>query len=131
MDIYTIIIILIGAAMVLYYQAKLKNSGERLDPQAFKEKLEQEAGTVIDVRTKGEHKAASLKITDQNIDIMQSDFNKQIEQLDKDRNYFLYCRSGSRSGKAQRIMKNMGFDRVYNIGGLQQLLNAGFDKKNK
>jgi len=129
MDIYTIIIIILGAAMVLYYQAKLKNAGDRLDAEAFKEKLEQDSGIVIDVRSEGEHKAASLDITDHNIDVMQSNFNKKIEQLDRDKNYYLYCRSGNRSGKAQRLMKGKGFQRVYNIGGLQQLLNAGFNKK--
>ncbi len=130
MDIYTIIIIIIGAAMVLYYQARLKNSANSLSPGEFKEKWKQDSGVVIDVRTEAEHKSARLDITDHNFDIMKGDFNKKIDQLDPGKNYYLYCRSGSRSGKALRLMKSKGFEQVYNIGGLQQLLNAGF-KKNK
>lgn len=129
MDFYTIIIIIIGAAMILYYRAKLKNSGETLDADTFKQKWQENSGVVIDVRTEGEHKSARLDITEHNFDITGSDFTRQIEQLDKSKNYYLYCRTGSRSGRAARVMEQKGFERVYNIGGLQMLLNAGFKKQ--
>lgn len=129
MDIYTIIIIIVGAAMILYYQAKVKNSEGRLDPDEFREKLNRDSGVVIDVRSKAEHSDASLEITDRNIDIMKGDFEKKIEKLDRNKTYYLYCRSGNRSGKALRIMKSKGFEDVFNIGGLQELLHSGFNKK--
>lgn len=129
MDIYTILIIILGAVMVLYYQAKLKNSADTLDPETFKQKWQQDSGIVIDVRTEREHKSARLDITDHNYDITGRDFTKKIEELDKNKIYYLYCRTGSRSGKAARVMKNNGFKQVYNIGGLQKLLNAGFNKQ--
>lgn len=129
MDIYTIIIIILGAAMILYYQAKVKNSEGRLDPEAFREKLSNNSGVVIDVRTEAEHKDASLDITDRNIDIMKGNFKDKIEKLDRDKTYYLYCRSGNRSGKALRLMKSKGFEEVYNVGGLQKLLHSGFNKK--
>ncbi|NGP75800.1 rhodanese-like domain-containing protein [Balneolaceae bacterium YR4-1] len=115
--------------MVLYYGAKLKNSGETLDPETFKEKWKQDSGVVIDVRTKSEHKGERLDITDHNYDITDSEFSEQIEQLDKSKTYYLYCRTGSRSGRAARMMEQNGFEHVYNIGGLQKLLNAGFNKQ--
>ncbi|WP_249066645.1 rhodanese-like domain-containing protein [Halalkalibaculum roseum] len=129
MDFYTIILIVIAAVMVLYYGAKLKNSGETLDPETFKEKWKQDSGVVIDVRTKSEHKGERLDITDHNYDITDSEFSEQIEQLDKSKTYYLYCRTGSRSGRAARMMEQNGFEHVYNIGGLQKLLNAGFNKQ--
>lgn len=129
MDFYTIILIIIAATMVLYYRAKLKHSGETLDPGSFKQRWKQDPGIVIDVRTEGEHKAERLDITDYNYDITSSDFTEQIEQLDKSKTYYLYCRTGSRSSRAAGLMEQKGFERVYNIGGLQKLLNAGFKKQ--
>lgn len=129
MDIFTILIILLGAAMILYYQAKIKNSESRLAPDAFREMLDRDSGIVIDVRTEAEHRDASLEITDRNIDVMKAGFEEEIEKLDRDKTYYLYCRSGNRSGRALRILKRKGFEEVYNIGGLQQLLHSGFNKK--
>ncbi|MDX1585373.1 MAG: rhodanese-like domain-containing protein [Balneolaceae bacterium] len=129
MDFYTIVVIIIGAALILYYRARLINSGERLDPESFKQKWEQDSGIVIDVRTEGEHNSERLEITDYNFDITKSNFTDKVEQLDHDKNVYLYCRTGSRSGKAARLMEKKGFDKVYNIGGLQDLTKAGFNKQ--
>lgn len=37
---------------------------------------------------------------------------------DRDTPVFVYCRSGSRSGTAEKILRNMGYSRVKNIGGM-------------
>lgn len=100
-----------------------------IPPQKFKELLEEEGGVIIDVRTKGEYHNGHLKRTDHNFDLSSADFERKIEKLDNSKNYFLYCRSGSRSGQAARIMKRKGFENVYNIGGMQNLVNAGFEKE--
>ncbi|NIT60686.1 MAG: rhodanese-like domain-containing protein [Aliifodinibius sp.] len=100
-----------------------------IPPQKFKELLQEGPGVVIDVRTKSEYSSGHLKKTDHNYDISSSDFEENIEKLDKDKNYFLYCRTGARSGRAAQIMKRNGFENVYNIGGLQSLVNAGFEKE--
>ncbi len=121
------VIIMVGAAIALFYFYKLKNSGNMIPPQKFKELLEEKGGVIIDVRTKNEYNNGHLKKTDYNFDFSSADFERQIEMLDKDKNHFLYCRSGSRSGQAAQIMKRKGFENVYNIGGLQNLVNAGFE----
>jgi phage shock protein E len=128
MDALTVII-LIGVAVALFYLNKLKNSKDMIPPQKFKELLQEGPGVVIDVRTKSEYNSGHLKKTDYNYDISSSDFEENIEKLDKDKNYFLYCRTGARSGRATQVMKRNGFENVYNIGGLQSLVNAGFEKE--
>lgn len=48
-------------------------------------------------------------------------FMQQTEELDKDKDYFLYCRSGGRSGQACMIMNSIGFKNTYNLmGGFDQ-----------
>lgn len=128
MDALTIIILL-GVAVAFFYLNKLKNSKNMIPPQKFKELLNEESGVIIDVRTKDEYNSGHLKKTDHNYDISAADFEKKIQKLDKDESYFLYCRTGARSGRAAQVMKRKGFENVYNIGGLQSLVNAGFEKE--
>jgi rhodanese-related sulfurtransferase len=42
-----------------------------------------------------------------------------IEQLDPEKSYYVYCRSGNRSGQACAIMNAKGIAKAYNlIGGV-------------
>lgn len=93
----------------------------------FKEMIEKERGIVIDVRTKQEYNAGHLKITDAQYDFLNGEFQDQIENFDKNKTYYLYCRTGNRSGQAARIMQNEGFKNVFNVGGFEELAEAGFD----
>ncbi|MBI5730608.1 MAG: rhodanese-like domain-containing protein [Ignavibacteriales bacterium] len=71
---------------------------------------------LLDVRTLEENK--SLRIPNSKlIDIHKPNFPDQIEKLDRSKSYLIYCRSGSRSHSACRQMKNMGFEKIYNLKG--------------
>ena len=71
---------------------------------------------ILDVRTKAEFD--QLHLTDAiNIDFYASDFKTQIDSLDKTKTFFVYCRSGNRSGKTMALMKELGFKKVYNLAG--------------
>ena len=100
-----------------------------ISPEEFKNKLEKVRGVIIDVRTLGEYKEGHLKEADFQHDYNAGEFQQQLGSFDKDKTYYLYCRNGNRSGKAARIMKMQGFDKVYNIGGYEDLANAGFETK--
>jgi len=53
-----------------------------------------------------------------NIDIyLGQEFMDEIEKLDKSKNYYVYCRSGNRSGQACAIMNNIGIANAYNLEG--------------
>lgn len=78
-----------------------------------------EGFVVMDVRTADEFKESHVKDAI-NIDIRERSFKDQLSKLDKNKIYKVYCRSGNRSGQAERIMKEMGFKDVENIGGLGQ-----------
>ena len=73
-------------------------------------------GQIIDVRTPEEHAQGYVEgATLMNIN--SSDFASKIETLDKKAPVYVYCRSGGRSGNAMNIMKEMGFEEVYNLSG--------------
>jgi len=56
-----------------------------------------------------------------NIDYSSQNFKDEIGELDKTNTYIVYCRSGNRSGEASKIMKDLGFKKIYNLeGGISQ-----------
>ncbi|KUG25007.1 protein containing rhodanese-like domain [hydrocarbon metagenome] len=86
-----------------------------LDSSTFEKQVKVDNDAVlIDVRTKSEHDEAKIP-NSQLIDIMDPMFLDKIEQLDKDKTYYLYCRSGNRSYHAGRAMIQRGFTKVYNL----------------
>lgn len=72
--------------------------------------------TVIDVRTPGEYSTGHLADA-VNIDIEGTTFDQQLADLPKADTYFVYCRSGNRSGVATAQMATLGFTSVYNLQG--------------
>ncbi|MFA9190623.1 rhodanese-like domain-containing protein [Flavobacterium sp. FZUC8N2.13] len=76
-----------------------------------------ENAVILDVRT-GDECEDGIIANAINIDIHKGqDFISEIEKLDKSKNYYVYCRSGARSGKACEIMNELGFDNAYNLLG--------------
>ncbi len=78
-----------------------------------------ETAVILDVRTEAEFSEGIIAKAI-NIDIQRGqDFVTEIEALDKNKNYYVYCRSGMRSAKACEIMNQLGFENAYNlIGGI-------------
>ena len=71
----------------------------------------------MDVRTQSEVSEGSIPNA-LNIDIYQGqDFIFNLEELDKNKNYYVYCRSGSRSAQACAIMNQLGFENAFNLMG--------------
>lgn len=71
---------------------------------------------LIDVRTPEEYSEGRLTGA-KNININSEDFAKQIETLDKEKPVYLYCRSGGRSGRAAKLLVDMGFTQIYDLDG--------------
>ncbi|MEX2594067.1 MAG: rhodanese-like domain-containing protein [Anditalea sp.] len=67
---------------------------------------------ILDVRTPKEYIAGHL-IGAQHIDFYAPDFSKQLQALDPDKAYVVYCAVGGRSSKAAEMMKKIGFKQVY------------------
>jgi rhodanese-related sulfurtransferase len=81
-----------------------------------------EGTVIIDVRTPAEFATGHLEGA-LNIDVQSPDFAAQISQLDPNQPYFIYCRSGNRSGQAISQMANMGFGAMINGGSVQEATN--------
>ena len=97
---------------------KKQTQMNELAPDAWAELQEQTSESVIlDVRTEEEFESGYIKGA-LNMDIRGgADFLASIESLDKSKSYFVYCRSGARSGQACQLMSQMGFSALYNLDG--------------
>ncbi len=72
---------------------------------------------ILDVRTP-EEVAEGFIPNSTNIDIyLGQEFLDKIEELDKSKNFYVYCRSGNRSGQACAIMNSIGIENAYNLEG--------------
>lgn len=118
-------ILIIGMIMFNMFTKKSNDIDVSIDE--FKEKYAEDAGVVIDVRSQQEYDEGHLAKTDMQLDLMNGEFEDSLDELEKDKTYYLYCRTGNRSGQAARIMKSEGFEKVYNIGGFDDLARAGFE----
>lgn len=87
-----------------------------IDAAAFKDLIGEENMVLLDVRTEAEVTEGKIPGAAV-IDFRSPDFRQNIEKLDKSKTYLVYCRSGNRSGQACNIMKEMGFEKLYNLEG--------------
>lgn len=72
---------------------------------------------VLDVRTEEECSEGIIPNAI-NIDIYKGQgFIYQLEELDKTKNYYVYCKAGGRSAQACSIMNQLGFENTYNLLG--------------
>jgi len=81
---------------------------------------------IIDVRTPGEFDSGYIDGAE-NLDSRASDFDTDLELLDRSKIYLIYCAGGGRSGVAFNKMKTLEFENVYNMkGGINAWINAGY-----
>lgn len=98
----------------------------QLDPRTFKLLLEEKEGTLIDIRTPAEFADNHISPA-MNIDFYASDFEQQLELLDKESPCFIYCQTGNRTQQVLEIMRSLDFKEVYDLkGGILAWEIAGF-----
>jgi rhodanese-related sulfurtransferase len=112
---FIVVLLMITACISL---PKKQTQMNELAPDAWSKLQEQTLESVIlDVRTEEEFESGYIKGA-MNMDIRGgADFLASIESLDKSKSYFVYCRSGARSGQACQLMSQMGFSALYNLDG--------------
>ena len=122
-----IVFVILAVAFGLYYLSKSSGNTSKLEMDSLKKMMRENPGVVIDVRTPDEFASGHLRKADHNFNVMSGELEQKLDSLDKNETYYLYCRSGNRSGKAAKMMKQHGFEHVHNIGGYQDLVDAGLE----
>ncbi|AJQ94316.1 rhodanese-like domain-containing protein [Gynuella sunshinyii] len=81
--------------------------------------LDYQKALIVDVRTLEEWNTGHLRDAKlMPLDQLAEQISRQ--PINKDQQILLYCRSGNRAGRAQKILEQMGYTQVLNLGGLGQ-----------
>ncbi len=76
--------------------------------------LQKEGAMIVDVRSPQEFREGHI---DGAISIPEYEIRKEAENrlVDKENNIVVYCSSGGRSKKTQKLLKKLGYSHVYNL----------------
>lgn len=101
----------------IFAELKLKKMAD-LSQEEWEEQMKNDDNAfMLDVRTPQEFEEGYIPGA-VNIDIyLGQGFLEELGKLDKSKNYYVYCRSGARSGQACAIMNSIGIENAYNLEG--------------
>lgn len=112
----TILVPLFVLASAVTLTAKVKNISTKKAYELIEERDGDSDFVILDVRTPEEFAEGHIENA-VNIDFYADTFPDELDVLDRDKTYLIYCQSGGRSGSATRMMKELGFKDVYNMEG--------------
>ena len=71
---------------------------------------------ILDVRTPDEYSEEHLENAHL-LDVRSKEFEDELEKMDKNKKYFVYCKAGLRGCRAVDLMQAHGYKDVHNIKG--------------
>jgi len=74
-------------------------------------------GVILDVRTEEEWEDGIIPNAVHNDIYKGQGFVYRLDEFDKTKNFYVYCKAGGRSAQACAIMKELGFANVFNLEG--------------
>ena len=81
---------------------------------------------ILDVRTPEEYLSGHIENA-VNLDYYSETFRNDLDKLDKNKTFIIYCRSGGRSANTLNIIKDLNFKEAYNmLGGINKWKSEGF-----
>ncbi|MEX0328016.1 MAG: rhodanese-like domain-containing protein [Ruegeria sp.] len=102
----------------------------RIDTSRAKELIEQSA-LLLDIRDASELEKSGRAVGSHHISRGMLEFRADPDlpshdpELQFDRPIVLHCASGGRAALAGKLLKDMGYQQVYNLGGLTDWVNGG------
>lgn len=106
-------LLLVGLALPAF---ALEAGQEILSPRAAAQLLEKEGVALVDVRTPSEYAEGHIEGA-VNLNFFGPRFEEELGKLPKDRPILLYCKTGVRSARAAEMFRDVGFEKVYDLGG--------------
>jgi phage shock protein E len=121
---YIVPVVLIIVAARFFRSAPMADGPCNLSATEYKA-ADKANSVILDVRTQQEFDYGHLEGAVL-LDIYQKSFRDEVNKLDKDTKYFVYCKAGIRSKNAVNFMLQSGFTEVCNLnGGINQLSGSG------
>jgi rhodanese-related sulfurtransferase len=103
----------------------------KITPAEAREMIAKGGTLVVDVRDAPEVAASGKAAGAVNVSRGMLEFRADAESpyhdknFSKDKTVILYCGSGGRAALAGKTLKELGYDKVYNVGGFKDWVEAG------
>ena len=103
----------------------------RITPAQAREMIAQGNALVVDVRETPEVEqtgkvAGAVHVSRGLLEFRADADSPSLDKnFAKDKNVIVYCASGGRSALSGKVLKDMGYERVYNLGGFKDWADAG------
>ncbi|MDP3918407.1 MAG: rhodanese-like domain-containing protein [Nanoarchaeota archaeon] len=111
-----ILLLLLGILLMTSCTTNDKSISPTEAVALIEENTDNENFVILDVRTNEEFTSGHIDGAI-NLDYYSETFSDDVSELDKDKNYLIYCRSGKRSQASFDIMEGLGFKNLYNMEG--------------
>jgi len=100
----------------IYSQTATTTVVTNVSPEDFKKlSIADKNGIIIDLRTNDELKNKGFIKGAIQLDWLAKDNEAQVEKLDKNKTYYIYCAAGGRSGECAEFMEKHKFKKVFNL----------------
>ncbi|ETB64149.1 TPA: rhodanese-like domain-containing protein [Candidatus Nomurabacteria bacterium] len=130
-------VVLIGVAFVFFNSQKCSGAEcevkemrvekydiyNEMNPETLPTKVLNGEVVLLDVREDSEWSDGHIEGA---LHLPLGEINEEsVINLPKDKEIYIYCRSGRRAGEAETILKSLGFSNVLNIGGINHFVERG------
>jgi rhodanese-related sulfurtransferase len=100
----------------------------KIDAQEYNQRfLDETEHLLIDVRTPEEFADGHIPGA---INISVQSLPDRLDEVPNNETLVVYCRSGNRSATATEILVDAGYSPVYDLGGIQDWISAGYPVEN-
>ena len=104
----------------------------RISPDEARRLISEEGALLVDVRDSPELAATGKLANATNVSRGMLEFRADSStpyhnpEFRTDRPVILYCASGGRSSLSGKALQDLGYTKVYNLGGFKEAVEAGF-----
>lgn len=126
------LIILLFAVLFNTAYSQTPDGFKNVSSEEFKKLVDAKKGILIDLRTDEEIKSKGMIAGAIQINFLGKDAEQEINKLDKNKTYLIYCAGGGRSGDCSELMQKSGFKEVVNLEkGIEDWKKKGFEVEKK
>ena len=112
-----IVVLIVAIIVVMSFSKSSESVIQTLNSEEVSEIIQDESLIIIDVRTEEEYESGHIEKA---INIPYTEIESKVN-YDKDQAIAVYCRTGVRSSEAAKTLEKMGYTKIYDLGGVENI----------
>ena len=112
-----IVVLIVAIIVVMSFSKSSESVIQTLNSEEVSEIIQDESLIIIDVRTEEEYESGHIEKA---INIPYTEIESNVN-YDKNQALAVYCRTGVRSSEAAKTLEKMGYTKIYDLGGVENI----------